>query len=267
MNDGMNYMARLSCALFSSITILTSCYANEEDVNVQADTKKVTGGEWIQLFNGKDLTGWSPKFRGQDLGVNYNNTFRVKDGVLQVAYDKYDKWGESFGHLFYKDEFSHYILRAEYRFVGDQVEGGPKWALRNNGFMIHGQSAESIKKEQLFPNSIEVQLLGGAPDDKNPRPTLSICTPGTHIVMDGKLVKSHVIKSKGPTFHGDEWVSIEIEVRGSEVIRHKVGGKVVMEYSKPQLDDGTVLEKGSISIQAESHGTEFRKIELQVLKP
>ena len=125
----MNYLARFSLPLFSSAMILTFCNADEGDANAPVDTKKAASGEWIQLFNGKDLTGWTPKFRGHDLGVNYKNTFRVKDGILQVAYDKYDKWGEFFGHLFYKDEFSHYILRAEYRFVGDQVEGGPKWAL------------------------------------------------------------------------------------------------------------------------------------------
>ena len=225
---------------------------------------KKDDGEWIQLFNGKDLDGWTPKFKGHDLGVNYNDTFRVEDGILKVSYDKYEKWNNNFGHLFFKDEFSHYVLRAEYRFVGEQVPGGPGWAFRNNGLMLHGQTAKSMKKDASFPNSIEVQLLGGKGSGN--RTTVNLCTPGTHVVMNGKLRKNHCINSKSKTYHGDQWVTVEIEVRGSESFKHLIDGKVVMEYTKPQLNDGTLLEKGTLSIQAESHPTEFRKIEVKVLK-
>ena len=219
---------------------------------------------WVQLFNGKDLTGWIPKFKGSELGVNYKNVFKVKDGILVVDYSEYGDWDGKFGHLFYEKEFSHYILRAEYRFVGEQVNKGKNWALRNNGFMIHGQTAESMKKEQDFPNSIEVQLLGGPAEGE--RGNLNICTPGTHIVRDGKLIEDHVIEANGPTNRGDDWYSVEIEVRGSEVIRHKQDGKTIIEYNKPQLNDGTLLEGGTISIQSESHHTEFRRIEVKELK-
>ena len=223
-------------------------------------------GDWLQLFNGKDLTGWTPKFVGHKLGENYKNTFRVEDGLLRVSYDQYEQWDNNFGHLFYKSEFSHYILRVEYRFVGAQVKNGPGWAYRNNGLMIHGQTAASMEKDQKFPNSIEVQLLGGKPDGTGERTTLNLCTPGTHVVIDGKLVKRHVINSNSKTYHGDQWVTVEVEVLGSKVIRHKIDGKVVLEYTSPQLNDGTMLEKGTISLQAESHATDFRKIEVKVLK-
>jgi hypothetical protein len=52
----------------------------------------------------------------------------------------------------------------------------------------------------------------------------------------------------------------------SEVIRHKIDGRVVLESTKPQLNDGTLLEKGSISLQAESRPTDFRKIEVKIIK-
>ncbi|MBT8045418.1 MAG: DUF1080 domain-containing protein [Verrucomicrobiae bacterium] len=234
--------------------------------SIQADDQTAGKDGWIQLFNGKNLNGWTPKFKGYDLGVNYKNTFLVKDGLLTVSYKNYDQWKSNFGHLFYKEEFSHYILRAEYRFIGDQVAKGPGWAFRNNGLMIHGQTAASMKKNQDFPNSIEVQLLGGDPGGKGERSTLNLCTPGTHVYYNGKLDKRHCISSTSPTFHGDQWVEVEVEVHGSEVIRHKIDGKVVLEYKMPQLNDGTLLEKGTISIQAESHPTQFRKIELKVIR-
>ena len=52
-------------------------------------------GEWVKLFNGKDLTGWTPKIRYFELGDNNRDTFRVRDGLLQVRYDGggYEKFG------------------------------------------------------------------------------------------------------------------------------------------------------------------------------
>jgi hypothetical protein len=234
-------------------------------------------GEWIQLFNGKNLDGWTPKIRYQKLGDNHANTFRVEDGLLKVGYDGYDEFNQQFGHLFYKDDFSHYRLRAEYRFVGDQCKGGPGWAFRNSGLMIHGERPETMAKDQDFPVSIEVQLLGG--DGKKKRPTSNLCTPGTNVVMDGKLVTRHCNSSTSKTYHGDQWVTAEVEVHGNGVIKHIIDGKTVLEYSKSQLDprdphakelsekSGTLmLSGGSISLQSESHAVQFRKVELLVLE-
>jgi hypothetical protein len=232
--------------------------------------------EWVQLFNGKNLDGWTPKIKGHELGENFGNTFRVESGVLKVAYDQYKNFDGKFGHLFFKDTFSHYVLRVEYRFIGDQVPGGPTWAVRNSGIMIHGQSAESMEMDQDFPVSIEVQLLGGSGSGE--RPTANVCTPGTHIVMDGKLITRHCTNSTSKTYHGDQWVTVEVEVRGNQLIKHTIDGKAVLTYSEPQLDDGDrfgkkvlmgraskLLDRGTISLQSESHPVEFRKVELRKL--
>ena len=246
---------------------LTSC--NE---SAQA---KGNAGEWVDLFNGKDLDGWTVKITGHDVGDNYKDTYRVEDGILKVAYDQYQKFNGEFGNLFYKTSFSHYILQVEYRFVGDQVPGGPAWAFRNSGVMIHSQSAESMGKDQKFPASIEVQTLGG--DGTNKRSTGNLCTPGTNVVIDDKLVTTHCISSTSETYHGDQWVTLEIEVRGNDLVKHIVNGQTVMEYTQPQLDpkdadakklitDGNLmLDEGYIALQAESHPVEFRKVQIKVL--
>ena len=230
--------------------------------------------DWIQLFNGRDLDGWTAKFTRHDLGENLNDTFRVENGVLEVRYDRWSAFNGEFGHLFYKDPFSYYRLVAEYRFVGDQLRGGPDWARRNNGLMIHCLDPRTMLRDQDFPVSIEVQLLGGLGDGK-PRPTANLCTPGTHVVMDGKLFTPHCVNSTSRTYDGDEWVRVEVEVHGDELVRHVVDGQTVLEYSKPQIGggqvspvdprvkvDGTPLKAGYISIQAESGPTDFRTIEL-----
>jgi hypothetical protein len=234
-----------------------------------ADTK-----EWVQLFNGRNLDGWVPKINGYPLGENFADTFRVENGVLKVGYDKYTAFENKFGHLFYtKQKFSYYLLAAEYRFVGDQVPGGPSWALRNNGLMLHSQSAESMGRNQDFPISIEVQLLGGAATGD--RTTANVCTPGTEIFRSGAMVRAHCTNSTSATYRGDQWVRVEIEVRGSEHLKHMIDGQTVLEYDLPQIGggsvsnfdpavkkDGTLLSEGYITIQGESHPTEFRKIEL-----
>jgi hypothetical protein len=229
--------------------------------------------EWIQLFNGKDLDGWVPKIKGYALGENYGDTFRVENGTLKAAYDKYTTFDERYGHLFHRQKFSHYIIAAEYRFVGEQVAGGPDWALRNNGLMLHSQAPETIGKDQDFPISIEAQLLGGGPSGE--RTTANVCTPGTEIFQRGVMVKGHCRNSTSDTYRGDGWVRVEVEVLGPDRVRHMAGGRTVLEYESPQIGGGNVinfnpavkidgkpLSEGYIAIQGESHPTEFRKIEL-----
>jgi hypothetical protein len=232
---------------------------------------------WIQLFNGRDLTGWTPKINGYDVGVNYADTFRVEDGVLKVCYDKYDSpYNDRVGYLFYDKPFSNYELRVEYRFVGEQLAGGPDWAWRNSGIMLHGPAPAAMLKDQGWLPSIEVQLLGG--DGKKPRPTANLCTPGTNVVMNGRLHTQHCTNSTSDTYHGDQWVTVEVEVHGNKRIRHKMGGRTVLEYTQPQLDPNDqvarrlldagaekMLSGGTISLQSESHPVEFRKVELREL--
>jgi len=250
-------------SIFSVILLLVACAEQKEE-------------KWIQLFNGKNLDGWHVKITGYDLNDNFGNTFRVEDGVMKVSYDAYENFDGRFGHIFYKDKFSHYRLRVEYRFTGEQVKGGPGWAFRNSGVMFHSQSPHSMKKDQNFPVSIEAQYLGG--DGETDRPTANVCSPGTHIVMNGELIKRHCNTSKSKTYHGDQWVTVEIEVRGNSVVNHIVEDQIVLSYEKPQLDpedpeaksfiqDGQVmLKEGYFALQAESHPIEFRKVEILVLE-
>lgn len=229
--------------------------------------------EWIQLFNGKDLKDWAVKINGYDLNDNFGNTFRVENGMMKVGYEKYDKYNDRFGHIFYRRKFSHYLIAVEYRFVGEQCPGGPGWATRNSGIMLHCQSPESMGKNQDFPISIEVQLLGGL--GKGPRTTANLCTPGTNVEMNGKLFTTHCLNSSSKTYDGDQWVRVEVLVDGDKQIKHLIDGQPVLSYEKPQIgggnvsghnpavkQDGMLLSEGYISLQSESHPVEFRKVEL-----
>ncbi len=217
--------------------------------------------QWVALFNGEDLDDWNIKIRGFELNDNHKNTFRVEDGLLKISYDEYETFDGKFGHIFYKEPFSHYQLRVEYRFVGEQVENGPGWAFRNNGIMFHSQSPETMETDQDFPVSVEAQLLGGAGEGE--RPNFSVCTPGTHVVIDGELRTEHCITSRGPTFHGDQWVTVELHVFGDSIVHHIIENDTVLTYTHLQLSDTREpLREGYIALQAESHPTEFRLIEI-----
>ena len=233
----------------------------------------VPARDWIQLFNGRDLADWTIKFAKRDLGDNLRNTFRVEDGLLKVRYDGWPSFDGEFGHIFYKDPYSYYLLAAEYRFAGDQVAGAPAWAARNNGLMLHSPHPRTMLKDQNFPISLEIQLLGGL--GKGARTTANLCTPGTHVVLKGQLHTAHCTNSTSKTYDGDQWVRVEVLVHGDELVRHMVDGQTVLEYAKPQIGgdgvapvdpavkvDGTPLTGGYIALQAETAPIDFRKVEL-----
>jgi hypothetical protein len=261
----------LPIVILGRIAPLTLCLVLVAGINAVGQEDLGKAG-WVSLFNGKDLEGWTPKITGYEAGATSGNTFRVEDGVLRVAYDQYPSFDGRFGHLFSKQKDSSYRLRIEYRFVGDQCPGGPAWARRNRGVMIHCQSPGSMRKDQDFPVSIEVQFLGG--DGQKERPTANVCTPGTHIVRDGKLITTHCTNSRSRTYHGERWVTVEVEVHGTGRIKHIVNGENVLEYEKPQLDEkdadarkliqggDKMLREGYIALQAESHPVEFRRVEI-----
>lgn len=223
------------------------------------------------MFNGKDLEGWDIKIAGYELNDNFGNTFRVEDGLLKVRYDQYEEFTNQFGHIFFKDKFSDYRLRIEYRFVGEQAPGGQGWAFKNSGVMYHAQSAESVLLDQSFPVSLEGQFLGG--DSEGDRPTMNLCTPGTHVFIGDTLVRRHCNNSSSITIRDDSWVTAEFIVYHDSIIYHLVNGDTVFTFTNPVIDgsdtpegfpmhDGTPLKEGYISLQSESHPIDFRKVEL-----
>lgn len=233
---------------------------------------------WVQIFNGKNLNGWTPKFKGYPVGVNFKNTFRVENGLLKVDYSEYTRFNGEFGHLFWKEKLSHFRIRAEYRFTGEQTPGGPTWGFRNNGLMIFSEPPETMELDQDFPASIEVQLLGGG-NPHGDQNNGSFCTPHTRAVFNGKLTTQHRTSAKEKIYLGDGWVTIEAEVHGGKLIKHILDGETVISYSQPQLNPNDahaklllakgmpqMLEDGYVCIQAETHTTEFRKIEVLKLE-
>lgn len=270
-------------ALFLSFFCLAGTLLFEQSTNADPDRE-----EWIALFNGKDLSGWDIKIADRNLNDNYLNTFQVEQGMLRIVYDEYENFDDKYGHMYYHQPFSHYKLRFDYRFLGDQTPGGEAWNVRNSGIMVHSQSAQSNTFEQHFPVSVEVQLLGGLGDGKK-RTTANLCSPGTAVERFGEIDYSHCIDSNSKTYEGDQWVSVEVIVMGDEYIAHLIENDTVLRYEHPQIGgafiskalngsdwdsmgvtnkaewiakEGQRLSEGFIAVQAESHPIDFKNMEL-----
>ncbi|WP_298532861.1 DUF1080 domain-containing protein [uncultured Algibacter sp.] len=249
--------------------IAFSCKEKKENIQ-----PKIVKENWVKLFNGTNLNDWIVKIKGHPARENFNNTFIAEDGVLKVDYSKYnDTFNNTFGHIYYKNPFSNYKFRMKYRFTGNQLSDGAAWANRNSGIMIHCEDPNKIGLDQNFPVSIEVQLLGGNGTDE--RATGNLCTPGTHVEINKILQTDHCITSNSATYHGDQWVDIEIEVHHDSIIKHFINGNEIMRYNKPvfggkvdfneaywKAKEGQPVTGGYISLQSESHPVEFKDIEI-----
>ena len=234
--------------------------------------------DWKALFNGQDLEGWEVKIHHHDLDDNYADTFRVKDSCIVVDYSDYNTFNERYGHLFYKQPFGSFHLKFEYKFTDQWMKDAPSYTYRNSGVMFHSQDPKTILKEQDWPLSIEYQMLADAGDGQ-PRPTGNMCSPGTDVVYEDKIDPRHCINSSSPTLPPEEWVQADLIVYNDSLIIHKVNGKEVLRYSKPQLGggvangynpnlkiDGKALKSGYIGLQAEGQGVMFKNIKIKTLE-
>ncbi len=263
----------LGLKLFPVLILLFSLF----NISCKHAQKVGSRGEWISLFNGKDLNDWIVKINHHDVGDNFGNTFRVEDGIIRVKYDQYGDFNNQFGHLYYKQPFSYYHLKLEYRLVGELQKGAPAYTIRNSGVMLHSQDPRTMPREQDWPISVEMQFLGGLGNGSR-RPTGNMCSPGTEIVYQGKIYPGHCLESSSKTYEGEQWVRAEAIVLGDSLITHIINGDTVLQYSKPQIGggvvtnydpkikiDGKLLSSGFIALQSEGQPVDFRNIEIREL--
>ncbi|RYD38826.1 MAG: DUF1080 domain-containing protein [Verrucomicrobiaceae bacterium] len=202
------------------------------------------------LFNGKDLTGWTPDVPSADGKTDAPPSFIVRDGLLVSK-------GDPKGHLVSDKSYSDYKLEVEYRFPG---KGG------NCGVLIHASEPRALYK--MFPKSIEVQMNSGdagdfwcigenieVPDMEKRRPRKEGQNYGGGPADARRILNLNdgAEKSLG------EWNTMTIECKGDEVIVH-VNGVLVNHGSK------STASSGKLALQAEGTEVEFRKLELTSLK-
>lgn len=233
--------------------------------------------EWTSLFNGKNLTGWTIKIAKHPLGENFNNTFRVENGIIKAEFDQYETFDMQFGHLYSNHTYSNYILRLDFKLLpATPLPDAPSWTALNSGVMLHAQSPLTQTLDQGFPVSIEGQFL--AENTTAGTQNGNVVTPGTHIDYNGKFTDVHIVDSTAPLPATDQWVTFEAEVHGHDEIIYRVDGEEVLRFQHPILDpsdpdakrliemgSNIKLNHGHIALQAEGHPVWFRNIQIKPL--
>ena len=219
----------LGVALISALFLMSSCTENKKS---------------IDLFNGKDLTGWNYFVDGNDDEVA-KNVYTVKDGVILIL-------GEPFGCMYTEEAYADYDLHVEWRFPNPEQAEHP--GKLNSGLFLHVQP-----EHKLWPNAIECQLFSSRVGD-------FVLLGGSDLaeftVPEGEerpaypVVQRFEESSENPL---GEWNCADIRCEGDQ-ITVTINGVLQNIGTKP------MYTSGSIGLQSEGAPIEFRNITLTPLK-
>ena len=200
--------------------------------------------ETINLFNGKDLTGWHHDIPEMDTVPEARNPFIVRDNMLVSL-------GTPQGHLITDKQFENYRLETKYRFAGEPG---------NCGVLVHASTPRSLYK--MFPKSIEVQMYHENAGDfwcivediKVPNMAKRRGPPEEWGVIEGK--KRRILNLTDGTENPlGEWNEMKIECLGDEI-------KVWLNGEHVNYGYESTATEGQIAVQAEGAEVEFDYIKL-----
>ena len=216
-----------------------------------ASPEAIVPNRVIQLFNGKDLSGWQPDVPAKDKDPNVADSFIVRNGMLVSL-------GLPRGHLLTESVYRDYRLEAEYRFPGKPG---------NCGILVHASQLRALSA--MFPHSIEVQMNSGqagdfwcihenieVPDMERRRPRKEGQKYGG-TEGDARRILNLTDNSEKPL---GEWNTMVVEARG-RTLKVWVNGDLVNEGFNSTAD------RGQLAIQAEGAEVEFRRVQIGPLPP
>ncbi len=228
-----------------------------------------SGGDWVALFNGQNLDGWTTFLPSKGRNNDPQEIFKVDNGMLHILDIPERGARQEFGYVATNRSYGDYHLRFEYRW-GDKRFAPRDNAKRDSGVVYHIGGGDRI-----WPRGPELQvqegdtgdfwLLGGVTMDttvastgENPKRYREGGTPYT--TRPGSYVR--VVKDRTrDTRNG--WNTVELIVRGDDAV-HIVNGEVVNRGEN--LRSGSdPLSEGRIAFQAEGAEVVYRNIELKPL--
>jgi hypothetical protein len=226
---------------------------------------------WVNLFNGKDLTGWVPLIHKSKVGENYMETFRADsvNKVIKVLYDKYPnlEFGGRCGNLYYNRRLTNYRIRVTYRFQEPLAKNPVGWSKNNSGLMIFGIDPATVTGDPQFPPLIEIQLLG-SPSQPGGGGTTSpnYCEPGGMTMQQhtGSCGNNGTGKTPNPAA---QWTTVEADVHvtgQTKVYQLPDTTKPVLTMSGPRYQNAAVTG-GYIALQSEGQPVEYKDILLKEL--
>ena len=186
------------------------------------------GERETQLFNGKDLTGWSFSL-APDSEVAADAVFGVKDGVITIA-------GQPFGYMITDGTYGNYKLHVEWRWVDEPA---------NSGVFVLAEPGEG-----LWPRCAEVNLMAGRAGDM-------IASGGSSFeeLKEGIFLRTTVESAEKPA---GEWNTMEVICKGN-FIQAYVNGVLMNEAHFDRAE-------GRIALQSEGGPLEVRNVFITPVK-
>jgi hypothetical protein len=212
---------------------------------VSTHAEPTQAGAFVDLFNGKDLSGW--------VDINTSpETWRVEDGLLICT-------GLPIGVMRSEKQYENFILHVEWRHM---EPGG------NSGVFLWSEGA--VPEGRQLPKGMEVQMLElewpflNREENGEPRPIAYV---------HGELFGANGMTTVPDNPRGDRSKSIEnrclpkgewnyydvVAVDGT--VKLSVNGKFVNGVSKASV------KKGYLCLESEGAEIHFRKIQIMELPP
>lgn len=229
------------------------------------------------IFNGRDLSGWSPVLENATAGKDPQGIVTVHDGVIHMYQNVRDKDLVPFGVIVSDKSWSRYHLRFQYQWVGK------KFAPRNEDIRDAGVIYHAYESSRVWPKGIENQVQEGDTGD------LIWCESNGHTWMrpagqhapegqgltgllpeNGGLLRQIGFKyeyigrfPEADNYEG--WTTVDTIVQADQWAIHKINGKIrtrLRDFRKP---DGTPLTEGKITLQLEGAEIQYRDVVLKEL--
>ena len=273
--------------IFSAFLALTSLSAFGEELEEG----------FVSLFDGKSLKGWtSARSESKDDWGAFSVNEEEKAIHVYAGCEPDSK--QNSDCLNTVAEYSHFILKLEYKWAGPRFEPRRDWD-RDAGLLFHVH--DNLKK--VWPYCLEMQI-GESPGDKPNargnkgrfhsgdlfvlRPDLTTCTPFGIVYQDdetqegekkklGGFFQAEGKRKRGKHVHTllgaekpmGEWNEMEIQVHGSKKAIFIFNGEKVLEtfdFKFKDKDGNSVpLNKGHIGLQAEWAEILYRNIRIKEL--
>ena len=192
-----------------------------------------TSGQEVQLFNGRDLSGWE-SFLVEE-GARMEDVWSVQDGVLVAT-------GEPRGYLYTEAEYESFRLVVEWRWPEEPGNSG----------VLMRVTPEPI----MLPNAVEAQLRSGSAGDMYGFQGFKI--GGDAARLSEISIGWSLTKMEGNEKAPGEWNRYEITVDGDRIT-------IVLNGKKVNEAWDCEVRPGRIALQSEGGVIHFRTVTLTQL--
>lgn len=237
-------------------------------------------GKWQELFNGKDLTGWSPLIEKVAPGTDPAGHVVVRDGAIQMYADTPAGTMVPFGTIIHERMFARFHLSLEYAWGKEKFPPRHE-AIRDAGLLYH--IVDPVRPGAgIWPESVECQIQEGDTGDIVPIGTklLTWLNPEPAKAPEGQGIPGMLPEEGGVAedfgkgkYVGrypeadrlEGWNTVEAIVQADESAVHKINGVIRARLILMADSKGQPLGSGKLGLQLEGAAIQYRNVRIREL--